>query len=62
MEQFPNTLMELEKKYSSEDTCLQYLFELRWPDGFICPRAEIRKPGVPSETCTSADSVVTRHL
>jgi predicted RNA-binding Zn-ribbon protein involved in translation (DUF1610 family)/transposase-like protein len=38
MEQFPNTLMELEKQYSSEDACLQYLFELRWPDGFICPQ------------------------
>ena len=30
--------MELEKRFSTEEACLQYLSALRWPNGFICPR------------------------
>jgi transposase-like protein len=38
MEDYPKTLMELEKRFSTEEACLQYLSILRWPNGFICPR------------------------
>lgn len=34
------SLPELIEKYGSEDKCHQYLQELRWPDGVICPRCE----------------------
>lgn len=37
-EDYPHTLPELERRFSSEQACRQYLFILRWPDGFICPR------------------------
>jgi transposase-like protein len=37
-EDYPRTLAELERRFSSEDTCRQYLVRLRWPAGFICPR------------------------
>jgi len=30
--------MELERRFSTEDACRQYLFGLRWPNGFVCPR------------------------
>jgi transposase-like protein len=30
--------MELERRFSTEDACRQYLFGLRWPHGFVCPR------------------------
>lgn len=36
-EDYPRTLMEFEKRFTSEDACIEYLTELRWPDGFICP-------------------------
>lgn len=36
-EDYPHTLPELERRFSSEQACRQYLFILRWPDGFICP-------------------------
>ena len=36
-ESYPRTLMELEERFSTEDACRQYLFALRWPDGFVCP-------------------------
>ena len=38
MEDYPRTMLELEKRFASEEACLQYLTELRWPDGFRCPR------------------------
>jgi ribosomal protein L37AE/L43A len=38
VEDYPRTLMELERRLSDEAACRAYLFVLRWPDGFICPR------------------------
>jgi hypothetical protein len=38
MEDYPRTLMELEKRFSTNQACRDYLFALRWPDGFVCPR------------------------
>jgi transposase-like protein len=35
--------MELEQRFSTEEDCKRYLFELRWPDGFICPHCGGRK-------------------
>jgi transposase-like protein len=37
MEDYPVTLLELEKRFSNEEACRDYLFKLRWPDGFRCP-------------------------
>lgn len=30
--------MELERRFASEEACRQYLFQLRWPEGFVCLR------------------------
>jgi len=38
MEDYPRTLAELEARFTSEQACRAYLFQLRWPDGFRCPR------------------------
>lgn len=38
MEDYPRNLLELEERFSSERSCLEYLHCLRWPHGFICPR------------------------
>ncbi len=38
MKEYPMNLMELEKEFSTEAQCLDYLFKLRWPDGYVCPR------------------------
>lgn len=29
--------MDIQKRFDSEDACRDYLFKLRWPDGFVCP-------------------------
>lgn len=30
--------MDLERRFGSEQACRDYLFRLRWPNGFMCPR------------------------
>ena len=37
MEDYPKTLAELERRFSTEGACREYLFQLRWPEGFRCP-------------------------
>ena len=37
MEDYPKTLMEFEKRFTTEKSCRDYIFKLRWPDGFRCP-------------------------
>lgn len=38
MEDYPYTLSEFEKRFSTEEECIEYLVNLRWPEGFQCPR------------------------
>jgi len=42
MEEYPRNVMELERQFSTEEACKAYLFRLRWPDGFICPRCQAK--------------------
>lgn len=37
-EEYPLDILELEKCFPDETSCREYLFKLRWPDGFICPK------------------------
>ena len=37
MEDYPKTLLDLEQRFSTEEACRQYLYDLRWPSGFRCP-------------------------
>jgi len=38
MEDYPATILEFEERFATEEACRQYLFDLRWPEGFCCPR------------------------
>lgn len=38
MEDYPATLGELEARFGTEQACREYLVQLRWPEGFVCPR------------------------
>jgi len=38
LEDFPRNLIEFEARFSTDEACREYLFSLRWPDGFRCPR------------------------
>ncbi len=34
---FPRTVFEFQQVFSTEEACLKFLIQSRWPDGFICP-------------------------
>lgn len=51
MEDYPKTLVDFEKQFSSEEKCQRYLVSLRWPNGFICPRCGCSKSW-PVRSCT----------
>ena len=40
VDEFPITLSDLEERFATEEACLAYLYRLRWPEGFACPRCE----------------------
>jgi transposase-like protein len=42
-EDYPRTLLEFEERFGTEEGCREYLFRLRWPDGFVCPRCGARR-------------------
>ncbi|HEY5674662.1 MAG TPA: transposase, partial [Malonomonas sp.] len=35
-EDFPSNEVEFDRRFHSEDACLDYLLQLRWPEGFKC--------------------------
>ena len=35
---YPRTYQEFERWFANETSCRNYLFQLRWPQGFNCPR------------------------
>ena len=37
MEAYPRTLRELDERFGAETACREYLEQIRWPDGFVCP-------------------------
>jgi transposase-like protein len=50
MDDYPRTLSELESRFSTEEACREYLFCLRWPNGFRCPRCSETKAWPVRET------------
>jgi transposase-like protein len=36
-------MLEFEKNFATEEACREYLYQLRWPEGFVCPRCGHRK-------------------
>ena len=37
-EDFPKNQTEFDRRFHDESACLEYLFQLRWPDGFECSK------------------------
>jgi transposase-like protein/ribosomal protein L37AE/L43A len=38
VEDYPKTILEFEQRFATDEACRRYLFQLRWPEGFCCPR------------------------
>ena len=37
-EEYPKTQMAFERRFAADEACCEYLAQLRWPEGFVCPR------------------------
>lgn len=37
---FPKTIFEFQRQFSTEKACLDFLTQSRWPEGFTCPRCK----------------------
>lgn len=56
MKEYPMTFQEFTKRFSTEEQCRAYLFELRFPNGFECPKcghSKYWKVGKTLYTCTA---------
>ncbi len=42
----PVNLVKLIERFGTEDRCREYLEELRWPDGVICPRCNCKSVSI----------------
>ena len=42
-EDYPRDLLEFERRFQTEEACREYLMQLRWPRGFVCPRCAARR-------------------
>ncbi|CAG7624381.1 transposase [Paenibacillus allorhizosphaerae] len=31
-----------QEQFGTEEACAQYLFQVKWPDGYSCPRCSVR--------------------
>jgi ISXO2-like transposase domain/Transposase zinc-ribbon domain len=40
VDDYPRTIEEFERRFSSKQACRRYLEALRWPDGFRCPACQ----------------------
>lgn len=36
--EYPKNMREFREQFATEEACIDYLIQCRWPDGFICPR------------------------
>jgi transposase-like protein len=43
IERYPKNFQEFLYQFKTEDDCWNYLFEMRWPDGFQCPKCNRAK-------------------
>jgi transposase-like protein len=39
------SLLEFSQRFPSQKECIEHLFNLRWPNGFICPRCDSQEYG-----------------
>ena len=39
-EDYPQDQLDFEERFATDQACREYLEELRWPEGFVCPRCQ----------------------
>jgi len=57
MEEYPKMMLEFEKCFATEEACQEYLYQMRWPDGVICPGFSHREFWITKKECIGANNV-----
>src|SRR5271170_2257493 len=60
---FPKSLIEFQGRFASGSACADYLFERRWPGGFVCPGCKpiqiyVNSPGGHVESGDSIHDII----
>lgn len=50
MADYPRSMTDLEKRFHTEAACREYLYSLRWPNGFRCPKCQADAAWAATET------------
>jgi len=37
-EHYPKDFQEFLMQFKNEEDCWNYIFEMRWPNGYVCPK------------------------
>ena len=59
IEDFPMSEIEFEKRFSTEQACMDYLAQMKWPEGFCCQRCGHREYWISAKRlyiCTRCES------
>ena len=60
VEDYPRTLEEFEGRFATEQACREYLMQLRWPQGFVCPRCGGRRARPAGGACCGVGNAIIR--
>ena len=61
-EDFPKSQIEFEKRFATEKACFDYLFKMKWPEGFVCPKCGHQSYWISSKyiyICTRCESHIS---
>lgn len=58
--QIPATALEFNDQFASDECCLQFIAQLRWPNGFVCPNCQ-HDDGYQLHSRRVIQCVVCRH-
>jgi transposase-like protein len=58
---FPTTLLEFQQWFSEEEACVDYLYQSRWPEGFVCPKCGSRREAYRIEAYGRIECAECRH-
>ena len=39
----PQSLIQFQQHFSNEEACVKYLYQIRWPNGWVCPKCQSKK-------------------
>ena len=56
MKQVPDSLLAFQHMFPDDDACAAWLIEMRWPNGFVCPRAAMKRDGRCAEKHTPSSA------